>query len=216
LAVHHTPLNTKIGIISDPHATPGPVEEALSIFRQEGVEYVLCGGDIAGYGEALDETVELLAASGCAGVIGNHDAWYVDHPADKEGSLTYRYLSGLPASLEITIEGRALYMVHASPPDSLMEGIKLLDEHGELIDEQRACWTDRLQGFAYDVLVVGHTHQVFAERLAGTLVINPGSTLCNHSCAVVSFPELQVEWFALSGRTLRKSWNWGMNRLLPG
>lgn len=67
-----------------------------------------------------------------------------------------------------------------------------------------------------DVLVVGHTHQVFAERLAGTLVINPGSTLCNHSCAMVSFPELQVEWFALSGQTLRNSWNWGMNRLLPG
>ena len=210
------PLNTKIGIISDPHATPGPVEEALSLFRQEGVEHVLCAGDIAGYGEALDETVDLLAASGCAGVIGNHDAWYVDSAADKEGSRAYRYLNGLPPSLEMKIEGRALYMVHASPPDSLMDGIKLLDEFGELMDEQLACWAGRLQEFAYDVLVVGHTHQVFAERLAGTLVINPGSTLCNHSCAVVSFPEMQVEWFALSGQTLLKSWNWGMNRLLPG
>ena len=209
-------MNTKIGIISDPHATPGPVEEALSIFRQAGVEHLLCAGDIAGYGEALDETVELLAANGCAGVIGNHDAWYIDRPADKKDSFTYRYLSELPASLEMKIEGRALYMVHASPPDSLMEGIKLLDEQGELMDEQLTCWADRLQGFAYDVLVVGHTHQVFAERLAGTLVINPGSTLCNHSCVMVSFPELQVEWFALSGQMLRKSWNWGMNRLLPG
>jgi len=66
------------------------------------------------------------------------------------------------------------------------------------------------------VLVIGHTHHVFAERLAGTLVINPGSTPCNHSCAVVGFPDLQVECFALSGQTLRKSWNWGMSRLLPG
>jgi len=103
-------------------------------------------------------------------------------------------------------------MVHASPPDSLMGGIRLLDEQGEPMDEQMACWNGRLQGFAYDVLVVGHTHQVFAERLAGTLVINPGSTLCNHSCAVLSFPGLEVEWFALSGRTLRRSWNWGMDR----
>lgn len=209
-------MNTKIGIISDPHATPGPVEEALAIFQQEGAKHVLCAGDIAGYGEALDETVELLAANNCAGVIGNHEAWYVDRSAGKEDSLTYHYLNGLPASLEMMIEGRDLYMVHASPPDSLMDGIRLLDEHGELIDEQMAYWAGRLQGFAYDVLVVGHTHQVFAERLAGTLVINPGSTLFNHSCAVVSFPKLQVEWFALSGQTLLKSWNWGMNRLLPG
>ena len=110
----------------------------------------------------------------------------------------------------MTIEGRVLYMVHASPPDSLMDGIRLLDVHGELVDEQLACWSGRLQGFAYDVLVVGHTHQVFAERLAGTLVINPGSTLCNHSCAVVSFPGPRVDWFALSGQILRKTWNWGL------
>ena len=49
----------------------------------------------------------------------------------------------------------------------------MLDEHGGLIDEQLAYWADRLQGFAYDVLVVGHTHQVFAQRVANTLVINP-------------------------------------------
>lgn len=209
-------LNTKIGIISDPHATPGPVKEALSIFRQEGVEHVLCAGDIAGYGEAVDETVELLMANGCACVTGNHEAWYLDRAADKEDSSTYRYLSGLPASLEMVVMGRGLYMVHASPPDSFMDGIRLLDEYGEPIDEQRAYWTGRLQGFTHDVLVVGHTHQVFAERLGDTLVINPGSTLCNHSCAVVSFPKLQVEWFALSGQTLLKSWNWGMNQFSQG
>ena len=209
-------MATRIGILSDPHATPGPVEEALSIFRQEGVEHVLCAGDIAGYGRALDQTVDLLAANGCAGVAGNHDAWYLGRAVDRKGSATYRYLNSLPASLEMTIDGRTLYMVHASPPDSLMGGIRLLDDHGGLMDEQLACWADRLQGFAYDVLVVGHTHQVFAQRVANTLVINPGSTLFNHSCAVLSLPELQVEWFALSGQTLLKSWNWGMNRLRPG
>ena len=203
-------MATKIGIISDPHATPGPVEEALSIFWQQRVEHVLCAGDIAGYGEALDQTVELLAANGCASVTGNHEAWYLSRTVDNKGSTTYRYLSSLPASLEMTIDGRTLYMVHASPPDSLMEGIRLLDEHGELMDEQLAYWAHRLQGFAYDVLVVGHTHQVFSERVADTLVINPGSTLCNHSCAVLSLPELQVEWFALSGQPLLKSWNWGI------
>ncbi|MEJ1367267.1 MAG: metallophosphoesterase family protein, partial [Candidatus Sedimenticola sp. (ex Thyasira tokunagai)] len=86
-------MATKIGIISDPHATPGPVEEALSIFRQEGVERILCAGDIAGYGDSLDETVALLAAHGCQSVIGNHEAWYLDRTIGRGESLTYRYLS---------------------------------------------------------------------------------------------------------------------------
>ncbi|OOZ35752.1 metallophosphoesterase family protein [Solemya velesiana gill symbiont] len=208
-------MSIKAGIISDPHATPGPVEEAISVFRQQGVDHILCAGDIAGYGDALEETVELLISSGCKSVIGNHEAWYLDWTVASEGLLSYGYLSGLPGSLEMTIAGKTLYMVHACPPDSLMDGIRLLDVEGELIDEQQAYWTGRLRGFAYNVLVVGHTHQVFAERLADTLVINPGSTLFNHSCAVVSFPELQVEWFGLSGQTLQKSWNWGMVRFEP-
>ncbi|MEJ1404970.1 MAG: metallophosphoesterase family protein [Candidatus Sedimenticola sp. (ex Thyasira tokunagai)] len=206
-------MATKIGIISDPHATPGPVEEALSIFRQEGVERILCAGDIAGYGDSLDETVALLAAHGCQSVIGNHEAWYLDRTIGRGESLAYRYLSGLPLSLKMEVEGKMLYMVHASPPDSLMDGIRLLDEQGELVDRQLIYWTDRLQGLTYDLLVVGHTHQVFAESMAATLVINPGSTLCNHSCAVVSFPALQVHWYSLSSQPLLKSWNWGVSRL---
>ena len=207
-------MSTKIGIISDPHATPGPVEDALSIFQQKGVEYIFCAGDIAGYGEGLDETVDLLRENDCIGVIGNHEAWYLDSATEKEKTDTYRYLNNLPVSLKMTIEGKELYMVHASPPNSLIDGIKLLDEQGEPLEEQMDYWTRRLQGFTHDVLVVGHTHQVFATRLAGTLVINSGSTLCNHSCAVASFPELDVELFALSGQPLLKSWNWGMQR--PG
>ncbi|MES9961993.1 MAG: metallophosphoesterase family protein [Candidatus Sedimenticola sp. 20ELBAFRAG] len=209
-------MNSKIGIISDPHATPGPVEEALAIFQREGVKGILCAGDIAGYGTALEETVGLLVRSGCRGVSGNHEAWYLARDVSSRESATYRYLDNLPVSLEMNIEGRALYMVHASPPDQLMDGIRLLDETGAMIDEQLAYWSGRLKELNHDVLVVGHTHQVFAERIAGRLVINPGSTLFNHSCAVLSFPGLGVEWYGLSGMAIKKSWNWGMDFVRPG
>ena len=33
---------TSIGLISDVHATPAPIEEALSIFKRAGVEQALC------------------------------------------------------------------------------------------------------------------------------------------------------------------------------
>lgn len=55
-------MTVKIGLISDVHATAAPVREALAILQREGVETILCPGDIAGYGTELELTVELLIA----------------------------------------------------------------------------------------------------------------------------------------------------------
>ena len=41
-------MPAKIGLISDVHATAKPLKEALSIFQREGVDLILCAGDIAG------------------------------------------------------------------------------------------------------------------------------------------------------------------------
>lgn len=199
----------KIGLISDPHAISAPVAEALAIFAHRGVDVIWCTGDIAGYNDQLDETVALLAASGCSAIAGNHERWYLEkHPGEKE-SPTYDYIQGLPLMIQATMDGISLYMVHASPPQSVMEGIRLLDQQGHIIDEERQDWTQRLGGFSHDVLIVGHTHQVFSEWLGDTLVINPGSTCFNHCCAILSVPDLELEWFALSGQPISYTWNWG-------
>ena len=96
--------------------------------------------------------------------------------------------------LQLTIAGKRLYMVHASPPDSVNNGIRLLDLDGNLIAAKKARWTEyllgHLLGFRHDVLLVGHTHQVFCEQLGDTLVINPGSARFNHTCAILSLPDL--------------------------
>lgn len=201
---------SKLGLISDPHASAAPVAEALAIFAREQVDAIWCTGDIAGYGNELEATIDLLVSSGCRTIRGNHELWLLE---DKDAALSLKmsdYLTSLPVVIEQEIEGKHIYMVHASPPQSDSDGIRLLDQEGELIAEQKHYWTQRLAGFAPDVLIVGHTHQVFAERLGETLVINPGSSRYNHCCAVLQLPSLTVQWFALSGRKITKSWNWGV------
>ena len=198
-----------VGLISDIHATPAPVAEALAIFRREGVDHILCAGDIAGYGGQLDETVALLIDSGCRTIRGNHELMHLEQAGEAADSPTLRFIRQLPATLEITIAGMCLYMVHAHPPDACNGGIKLLDRSGGLQPDRLARWTEKLRDFACDVLVVGHTHQVFAERLGETLVVNPGSTAFNHTCAILRFPELNVEVFPLSGKAPLRTWNWG-------
>lgn len=200
---------TAIGLISDVHATPSPIEEALSIFMQAGVEQIFCAGDIAGYGDQLEQSITLLVNSGCQTVLGNHDLLYLDRYADDVNNVAVAFFSRLTTSVNMTIADKRVYMVHAQPPDDCHGGIKLLNRQGEVQPDRVAFWTDELKTFNCDVLVVGHTHQVFAERVGEILVVNPGSSAFNHSCAILSLPEMTVQVFPLSDKEIERTWNWG-------
>jgi putative phosphoesterase len=198
-----------LGLISDVHATAAPVQEALEIFQLAGVDQVLCAGDIAGYHDEVDKTVALLVDNDVQAVRGNHDLRYLDRCGEHENGPAAAYFRQLPAALDIEIAGRRVYVVHAEPPDACDGGgIRLLDPHGGLRPERATLWTQQLASCDCDVLVVGHSHQVFAERLGNTLVVNPGSSVFNHSCAILRLPEMTVQLLALSGQSIRKTWNW--------
>ncbi|MDH3454861.1 MAG: metallophosphatase family protein [Desulfuromonadales bacterium] len=203
-------MTVKIGLISDIHAVSAPLQEALAIFAREGVETILCAGDVAGYGSELEQAVALLSDSQCQVILGNHDLWRLEDCSDEPDGPAEKFLRCLPRVAELCVEGKSLYMVHGSPPQSIMEGVRLLDEKAALISAQKEFWDDYLRSFPFDVLVVGHTHQVFVERLGDVLVVNPGSTLFNHSCAILSLPEMVVEILPLGGKPTVLSWNWGL------
>ena len=205
---------TSLGLISDVHAAAAPLDEALTIFRREAVDQIYCLGDIAGYNDELESTIKLLQASDCNCIVGNHDLSYIEKSAavagdDTEADASASYLLQLPSVIDTVIEGKSIYMVHAEPPYSCHGGIKLRDKTGEIIDDRVELWSEKLADFDHDVLLVGHTHQVYIERLGRTLVINPGSTVFNHCCMILHLPEMQVDTFPLSGKPIERTWNWG-------
>lgn len=203
-------MTTRIGLVSDVHSSPEPLRQALEIFHREEVDEIICAGDIAGYYDTLLPTIELLAASNCKAIIGNHDQDYLEKSSPEDDQSIRDYLQNLPLFLDLEIEQKRLFAVHASPPCEQHGGIKLLDQHGNTIDERINEWMLALSAFDYDVLIVGHTHQVYAERIGDVLVINPGSSVFNHSCMILSLPDLNVETFALGNQTLVRCWNFGM------
>ena len=203
-------MTKKIGLVSDVHSSPGPLEQALEIFRSENVDEIICAGDIAGYYDTLAPTIELLAQSNCRAIVGNHDQSYLEKAPREDESSIRAYLQSLPPTLVLEIEQKRVFVVHANPPSEQHGGIKLLDQQGEIRPDRKNEWTETLRGLGYDVLIVGHTHQVYAEQLGEVFVVNPGSTVFNHSCMILSLPDLSVETFALGDQEIIRCWNFGM------
>jgi putative phosphoesterase len=209
-------MTTRIGLISDVHSSPVALAEALQIFAGQQVDDIICAGDIAGYYEGLPATIQLLTGSNCKAIVGNHDqSWLEKNPSaqsDTDSSEIRNYLQQLPQTLQFSIEGKRLFVVHANPPSEQHGGIKLRNRYGEIVEERKTEWLQQLADFEHDVLIVGHTHQVYAEQLGKVLVINPGSVPFNHSCMILSLPDLRVETYALGGREIINCWNFSMVR----
>jgi putative phosphoesterase len=221
-------MTTRIGLISDVHSSPVELAEALQIFAEQQVDDIICAGDIAGYYDTLLPTIRLLVQADCKTIIGNHDqSWLekntperkdVDGSPDsssassQDSSEIRSYLMQLPQTLELVVEGKRLFVVHANPPSEQHGGIKLRDRYGNIVTERKADWAQSLADFDHDVLIVGHTHQVYAELLGRVLVINPGSVPFNHSCMVLSLPDLRVETYALGDREITHCWNFSMQQ----
>ena len=209
-------MTTRIGLISDVHSSPVALAEALQIFAEKQVDDIICAGDIAGYYDGLLPTIQLLAGSNCKTIVGNHDqSWLEENTAeqgDGDSSEIRSYLQQLPQTLELVVEGKRLFVVHANPPSEQHGGIKLRDRYGNIVAERKTDWMQSLADFDHDLLIVGHTHQVYAEQLGQVLVINPGSVPFNNSCMVLSLPELRVETYALGDREIIHCWNFGMQQ----
>ncbi|VAW66221.1 hypothetical protein MNBD_GAMMA09-3457 [hydrothermal vent metagenome] len=204
-------MPTSIGLISDTHSSIAPLKAALDIFRKKQVDRIICAGDIAGYGEdELIQTIEILEQNNCLMIAGNHDHTTPHTDYGKQLSRIQDFFNQLPLTLQLNIEHKRIYVVHAHPPDSQHGGIKLLDPQGNVYADRKADWKQQLKTLDADILIVGHTHQVFSEQIGHLQVINPGSTQFNHSCMILHLPDMQVETFPLCDKQIIKTWNWGV------
>jgi len=203
-------MTTRIGIISDIHSTLAPLQQAMDIFAQHNVDMIICAGDVAGYGEdELIEVIRTLQSHNCLTISGNHDHLPEQLKQSSHADFIDQFFSHLPLHICLTVEGKNIYVVHAHPPDSQHGGIKLLDPLGNIFPDRLDAWSETLKDFNYDVLIIGHTHQVFNTQIGTVQVINPGSTQFNHSCMILNLPDMQLETFALGNKEIIKTWNWG-------
>jgi putative phosphoesterase len=157
---------------------------ALQAVAAEPYDLCLCLGDLVDYALEPAPCIDWVRRSAQVCVRGNHDHGAAQNvlvngkfgfkyltgvtrtlTRERLGPEDLRYLSRLPVTRALSIEGTRFLLAHASPRDPL-------DEYAPSDPD---FWSRRLQNVEADVICVGHTHHPYVLEVDGKLVINPGS-----------------------------------------
>lgn len=169
----------KILVLADVHAN----WFALSAIR-ESFDACLFIGDLVEYGVDPIPCIDWVRTHATSAIRGNHDhsvAQRVPPPVGagfrKLAGATrqlhwdllrpshLKYLSQLPVTQNLMLDGLRFHLVHATPRDPMDEYLAA-DPEG---------WKKRLEHVEADFVCVGHTHIPFHLDLGHCQLLNPGS-----------------------------------------
>jgi putative phosphoesterase len=160
----------RIGIVSDIHATPQALRRALE--DMPAVDRLLCAGDAISEYRFCAETVALLRQANAQCIQGNHERVlfgganprYLQKCQAEFSADLLDVLATAPSSLEFTVAGARILMVHGSPWEPFTEYVV-----------PRSPQLARFAQLPYDYVILGHTHIAMVQQANGVTVLNPGS-----------------------------------------
>jgi predicted phosphodiesterase len=177
----------RVALIADVHANDMALERVLDAIGRDGVDGIVCLGDVAGTGPQPAAALERLRATGCRTVMGNVDDLMlhpVRSPADEDEFLgrfldidewcraqldrtLLDYVASFEALVEVALDDdRSLLCYHGSPR-SFNDVIRDTTP-GEELDGYFA-------GRECALYAGGHTHFQMLRRHRTALVVNCGS-----------------------------------------
>lgn len=151
-------MSARVGVLADTHCPEFADEVPRRVFEiLNGVDLVIHAGDVNGQAtlDALSRIAPVEA------VKGDHDS----------------ALESLPASRELTVEGKRIVVVHGDrsrwieEPQTLLWTLSL----GFYRPHKRLPLVLRRRFPNADVIVYGHTHRAEVETIEGALLFNPGA-----------------------------------------
>jgi predicted phosphodiesterase len=178
---------TRTAILSDVHGNALALRAVVAELDAEGLDRVVCLGDLSQGGPEPAECVDLVAERDWPTVLGNADAFVLD-PATGEGSpeaISERQLAVRSWTYErLGAERRTLIESYAPTVErELGDGLTLLGCHAtpasfdEIVlpsapeEEYRSAFG----GTGADFVACGHIHLPYVRRIGATTVLNPGS-----------------------------------------
>ena len=169
----------KILVLADVHAN----WLALDAIR-EPFDACLFLGDLVEYGVDPIPCIDWVRTHATCAIRGNHDHSLAQRVPPPVGTGFRRlagatrqlhwnilrpshlkYLSQLPVTQDLMLDGLRFHLVHATPRDPM----------DEYLTADAEAWQKRLENIEADFVCVGHTHIPYHLRLNKCQLLNPGS-----------------------------------------
>ena len=118
----------KIGIIGDVHSEHTRLCHSLGWFERQGVDAIICTGDIADGRGCLEQSWRALDCAQVHTVAGNHDRWLLEnsrrhvqnaHSVSNLSDKGLAYISGLPSVVSLRTAGGELRLCHGVADDDM-------------------------------------------------------------------------------------------------
>jgi putative phosphoesterase len=180
---------SRVAVITDIHANVLALEACLATIDSIGVDAIVCGGDLVGYGPHPNEVCALIQRRQIPTIYGNYDyaiardlpdcgCAYQDQHDRELGQLSIEwtlahtdrrskdFMHGLRFDIRFDMGSARVRLVHGSP--------RKVNEY--LFEDKPARTFERIAAQAdCDVLVFGHTHQPWIHEYGGVDFVNCGS-----------------------------------------
>ena len=177
-------MATRTALVSDVHGNAVALEALVAALERDGVDQVVCLGDVAQGGPQPAEVVDRIDELGWPVVLGNADDFLLDPDAGAEPA-TPRLLDVRGWSVA-RLGPERLERIRSFSPTveaDLGNGRRLLAFHGSpaSYDHVILPWLEPevvngfLGGHDADVLAGGHVHLQWLHRVADAVFVNPGS-----------------------------------------
>lgn len=181
-------MTTKIAIMSDVHGNAEAMYATLRDAKKRGVTKFLCLGDLVGKGIHSKECIQMADENFEVVTQGNWDSYVtstefsglsemeikkIKYAQRLMGKEELEYLRNLPFCYEFLLSGCLVRLFHATPVannvnmysvSSFEDKYKMFLPSDKTISNQKA-----------DIVVFGHTHQQFMDKLYNRTLINAGS-----------------------------------------
>lgn len=196
----------RVGVLGDVHCSHERLQAALALFEREGVERVVCVGDLVDGPGSPNPAIELLDDRGILTVRGNHERWILqeelrDLPyANRLSELSDQaatFIRTLPATAELDTVGGLVLLCHGLA-DNDMAGV--YPEHLPADLTANAPLQELLRSARYSYVINGHTHRRMVRRVGTLTIVNAGTLLESDApcCVVVDFAAERAHYYSLA------------------
>jgi len=192
----------RLGLIGDVHAEDGQLERVIGFLRGQGVDRLLCTGDVVdGPGDA-NRCCRLLIDAEVITVRGNHDRWLFapQRPALPDATqradldaASLQFLRSLPEMVELRTEAGLFVLCHGLPGNDMAQ--LRPDDSGYALAANLDLLRLMMEA-RYRLVINGHSHRRMVREFNGVTVVNAGTLYREHDpcCAVMDLERRTVTY----------------------